>query len=37
MKTLQLIDKLTDRISLYMPGCNMDISTSQTAYEFMKG
>lgn len=37
MKTLELIDKLTDKISLYRLGCNMDISSAQTAYEMMKG
>ena len=37
IKTLQLIDRLTDRVKLYRLGCNMDISTAKIAYDAMKG
>lgn len=37
IKTLQLIDSLTDRVKLYRLGCNMDISAAKIAYDAMKG
>lgn len=37
MKTLQLIDRLTENVQLYCLGCNMDISAAETAYKAMKG
>ena len=36
MKTLDLLDRLTDSIKLYQLGCNMDISAAQVAYEGMQ-
>ena len=36
MKTLRLIDKLLDKIDLYLLGCNMDIEAAKIAYEGMK-
>ncbi|HOO05663.1 MAG TPA: hypothetical protein PLH83_04085 [Ruminococcus sp.] len=36
MKTLDLIDRLTESVSLYILGCNMDISAAETAYNGMK-
>ncbi len=36
MKTLQLIDRFTEKIRLYRLGCNMDISAAETAYNAMK-
>jgi len=35
-KTLELIDKLSDKVSLYLLGCNMDISAAQVSYEGMR-
>lgn len=35
-KTLSLIDKMAERVSLYRLGCNMDISAAETAYNAMK-
>ncbi len=35
-KTKILIDKLTDRVSLWRLGCNMDISAAELAYNAMK-
>ena len=35
-KTKTLIDKLTDRVSLWRLGCNMDISAAELAYNAMK-
>ncbi len=37
MKTLQLIDRLTEKVRLYRLGCNMDISAAEAAYNAMKG
>ncbi len=37
MKTLQLIDRFTEKVRLYRLGCNMDISAAETAYNAMKG
>ncbi len=37
MKTLNLIDRLTEKVRLYRLGCNMDISAAETAYNAMKG
>lgn len=37
MKTLQLIDILSENAELYRLGCNMDISAVETAYNAMKG
>ena len=37
LKTLQLIDVLSENASLYRLGCNMDISAAETAYNAMKG
>lgn len=37
IKTLQLIDRLTETVRLYRLGCNMDISAAATAYNAMKG
>lgn len=37
MKTLNLIDRLTEKVGLYRLGCNMDISTAEAAYNTMKG
>ncbi len=37
IKTLQLIDRLTEKVQLYRLGCNMDISAAETAYKAMKG
>lgn len=37
IKTLQLIDRLTDRVKLYRLGCNMDISAAKIAYDAMRG
>jgi HPr kinase len=37
IKLLSLIDKLINNISLYVLGCNMDISAAETAYNAMKG
>ncbi len=36
MKTLNLIDRLTAKVSLYRLGCNMDISAAEFAYNAMK-
>ena len=36
-KTMQLIDKLAERVELYRLGCNMDISAAEVAYNGMKG
>ncbi len=36
-KTLTLIDKLGENVSLYRLGCNMDISAAEVAYNGMKG
>ncbi|MBQ8960100.1 MAG: hypothetical protein IJ071_02660 [Ruminococcus sp.] len=36
MKTLDLMDRLTEWASLYVLGCNMDISAAETAYNGMK-
>lgn len=37
LKTLQLIDRLTENVQLYRLGCNMDISAAELAYKAMKG
>lgn len=37
LKTLQLIDMLSENAGLYSLGCNMDISAAETAYKAMKG
>lgn len=37
MKTLYLIDRLSEKVNLYRLGCNMDISAAKTAYNAMKG
>jgi len=37
MKTLNLIDRLTEEVRLYRLGCNMDISAVEVAYNAMKG
>ena len=37
LKTLQLIDVLSENAELYRLGCNMDISAAETAYNAMKG
>lgn len=37
LKTLQLIDRLTDKVRLYRLGCNMDIAAAEVAYNAMKG
>lgn len=37
MKTLNIIDRLTEKISLYRLGCNMEISAAEAAYNAMKG
>lgn len=36
MKTLGLIDKMLDKIDLYLLGCNMDIEAAKVSYEGMK-
>lgn len=36
MKTLQLVDELARKTSLYRLGCNMDIDAARVAYEEMK-
>ncbi|MBQ3567149.1 MAG: hypothetical protein IJA12_08210 [Oscillospiraceae bacterium] len=36
-KTLTLIDRLGENVSLYRLGCNMDISAAEVAYNGMKG
>jgi hypothetical protein len=36
-KTLNLIDKLTEKVKLYRLGCNMDIQAAEVAYNGMKG
>ncbi len=35
-KTLTLIDKMTDFVTLWRLGCNMDISSAETSYQAMK-
>lgn len=35
-KTLELIDKLMEKVDLYLLGCNMDISAAKVSYEGMK-
>ena len=37
LKTLQLIDVLSENVGLYRLGCNMDISAAELAYNVMKG
>ena len=37
LRTLQLIDVLSENVKLYKLGCNMDISAAETAYKAMKG
>lgn len=37
LKTLQLIDVLSENAEMYRLGCNMDISAAETAYNAMKG
>ena len=37
VKTLTLIDQLTEKTKLYKLGANMDISAAETAYNAMKG
>lgn len=37
LKTLQLIDILSENAGLYRLGCNMDISAAELAYNAMKG
>ena len=37
MQTLNLIDKLAEKVELYRLGCNMDISAAELAYHAMKG
>lgn len=37
LKTLQLIDILSENAGLYRLGCNMDISAAELAYNVMKG
>jgi len=34
--TLSLIDRLADKVGLYLLGCNMDISAAKVAYEGMR-
>ncbi|MBR1664330.1 MAG: hypothetical protein IJ696_08395 [Ruminococcus sp.] len=36
MKTLTLIDRLSDSVEFYRLGCNMDISAAKVAYEGMR-
>ena len=36
-KTLRLIDKLTEPVSFWRLGCNMDIEAARIAYDAMKG
>ena len=37
LKTLQLIDVLSENVGLYRLGCNMNISAAELAYKAMKG
>lgn len=37
IKTLNLVDKLTEKVLLYKLACNMDISAAEVAYNAMKG
>lgn len=37
LKTLQLIDVLSENAEMYRLGCNMDISAAEIAYKAMKG
>ena len=37
LKTMQLIDVLSENAEMYRLGCNMDISAAETAYNAMKG
>lgn len=37
IKTLDLVDKLTEKVLLYKLACNMDISAAEVAYNSMKG
>lgn len=37
IKTLNLVDKLTEKVLLYKLACNMDISAAEVAYNSMKG
>ncbi len=37
MKTLYLIERLSEKVKLYQLGCNMNISAAKTAYNTMKG
>ena len=34
-KTLELIDKMADRVGLFRLGCNMDIEAAKVAYDGM--
>ena len=34
-KTLELIDKMAEKVELYRLGCNMDIEAAKVAYEGM--
>ena len=36
-KTLQLVDKMADKVQLYQLECNMDITAAEIAYKAMKG
>ncbi|MBR6274477.1 MAG: hypothetical protein IKR27_05655 [Lachnospiraceae bacterium] len=35
-KTMSLLDRLSDRVKLYLLGCNMDIEAAKISYEGMK-
>lgn len=37
LKTMQLIDVLSENAEMYRLGCNMDIAAAETAYNAMKG
>lgn len=37
LKTLKILDKISDNIALYKLGCNMDIEAAEIAYNAMKG
>ena len=37
IRTLNLVDKLTEKVLLYKLACNMDISAAEVAYNAMKG
>ena len=37
IRTLNLVDKLTEKVLLYKLACNMDIEAAKVAYNGMKG